>query len=63
MGYVGGELVGPEEVVVGVGGLAHWLGWLREFVVEGGHGGEGLQLVVGVSFARWRFGVGLNLLW
>ena len=63
MGYAGGELVGAEEVVVCVGGLVHWLGWLREFVVEGGHGGEGLQLVVGVSFARWRFGVGLDLLW
>ena len=63
MGYAGGGLVGPEEVVVGVGGLAHWLGWLREFVVEGGHRGEDLQLVVGVSFARWRFGVGLDLLW
>ena len=55
--------MGPEEVVVGVGGLAHWLGWLREFVVGGGHGGEGLQWVVGVSFASWRVGVGLDLLW
>ena len=39
------------------------MGWLREFVVEGGHGGEGLQLVVGVSFAIGQFGVGLDPQW
>ena len=55
--------MGAEKVVVCVGGPAHWLGWLRGFVVEGGHGGGGLQLVVGVSFARWRCGVGLGHLW